>query len=502
MESPTNKEAIDRQERTKKKQMMYRRHRMKNSPRNAGSAKTSSSVTPEKTQTEAVNSDVEPPTLKVPPKKPVPPSTPPATNKPSTPEAKKVETPPRGDSMRLKRMRRNKPQRSPGSPTKRSMPPQSPSRPFDETTTSTTPVASPERPFDCVNGESPVHLPRRLRNVSSPAERKKKTDLIKQISRKKASVMSPANSPSQKERRDGAQNAGDKAAETEASDTPESPASQTFAKINEDEPLNEAQLQRKQLNDYVQSTKDEDVEYEDPPLEELQSEVSVATSGFDMRSIHDHPPDPPTPESDKEEPAADPSWDASKMVFASKSADVDGKTGAATRTDDLDIFETDSWAKTSASFPAMPNTNADIQAFANRLLADQMKDKRSYPGSISEEEKKEKEAAEPQALPPVDSSWDVENSAFKPPAPQKSNSTESAVDMFDTSSWGNIEAAFSDVSLSRLAQHPDIEAQFLRLMKEDLENREHQLTDEQKALHLRSQITTRRPMMMSRCWNH
>jgi hypothetical protein len=116
------------------------------------------------------------------------------------------------------------------------------------------------------------------------------------------------------------------------------------------------------LKQFVEDSKVE--VYDDPPLEEMESEVSVA-SGFDMRSIHDYPPAPPSPPTVPEDKEFDPSWDASEVVFdAEKKADTQ-------KDDGIDVFETDSWARTDASFTAMPNAYADIDEFAQKLMEDQ-----------------------------------------------------------------------------------------------------------------------------------
>lgn len=212
--------------------------------------------------------------------------------------------------------------------------------------------------------------------------------------------------------------------------------------------------------------------YEDPPIDDLQSEVSVATSGFDMRSIHDNPPEP------RGAHETDAQWDTSKVVF-----DNDKKQQEEGNKDGLDIFETASWARTNTDFSAMPSAYPDIDEFAKQLLAGQERERRQVSGSATEEEeKKEKEISEvaESGDQDADTSWDTTNPVFPGRLSNRKdeNATDNILDMFDTSSWtGEIEAAFSDVSLSRLGQHPDIETQFLRLMHEDLAKRA--LTDEQ-----------------------
>jgi hypothetical protein len=266
-----------------------------------------------------------------------------------------------------------------------------------------------------------------------------------------------------------------------------------------------ADEKRERLRKFVEENQEDEEElvHEDPPLEDIRSEVSVATNAFDMRSIHDFPPSPPPePEEKDDGKVTDPSWDPAKqVVFESETT----KHTDAKEKDTLDIFETGSWAQSNTDFSATmpPSAYPDIDDLAQRLLAEQEREQQqererqqiaetpvapdfrpTSPGRG--EEKKEKELSDPsdeaENAGTQDTAWDTFSNVFSESNVLASTNKEMAtetVDMFDTSSWGNVDAAFSDVSLSRLAHHPDIETQFLRLMQEDMEKRQMDLNEEQ-----------------------
>ena len=201
---------------------------------------------------------------------------------------------------------------------------------------------------------------------------------------------------------------------------------------------------------------------------ETKSDVS---SGFDMRSIHDHPPSPPSEPELKEEANVDPSWDANKVQFDGKTDEVVSNVAAK---DSLNMFETDSWAVTDLDFEALPN-HPDIEAVAARLMEEEAKAK--FLTKVDEEKamtSNEKVSVDEVAAPKQgsgDPSWDVANPLFQQKlAEAKALGQKDGLDMFDTASWGNTEAAFSDVSLSRML-HADIEAEFVRLVQEDMAKR-------------------------------
>jgi hypothetical protein len=292
---------------------------------------------------------------------------------------------------------------------------------------------------------------------------------------------------------------------------------QKVASRNDEPDPEEVQLSdedEEQSSDYVAAV--------ESGIEETKSDVS---NGFDMRSIHDYPPSPPSetekePEEEEEETAvaeADPTWDTSKAVAFFDDAKV-GRTSSRRSSgksaDGLDMFETASWALTNAEFESLPaGANADIEALASRLQEEQAREAKERvlnhgdaaptPTSSEPSSPKQDDLAEctveyvdsldkseittklsiealsqltEQHLQLYDAAresepmWDVTSPLFqqKMGDAKKTDDNLDAINMFDTASWGQADAAFSDVSLSRLAQQQDMEAEFLRLMTVDL----------------------------------
>lgn len=185
--------------------------------------------------------------------------------------------------------------------------------------------------------------------------------------------------------------------------------------------------------------------YSGPPAENGKSEDTNAASGLDMRSIHDFPPDPPQMEETK--------------TFRDALFEPKEKTDIKEGKEAYDIFE-----------------------FAKRLMSAKESGQRPEPSLRKEEEKKEKDTNE--LTDEIDSSWDTSNPVFSERlnTEEKSEMNSDAVDLFDITSWGDNGAGFSDVSLSMLAEDPDIEAQFLRQMYEDMRKKYVELTDEQQEI--------------------
>jgi Rab-GTPase-TBC domain len=182
-------------------------------------------------------------------------------------------------------------------------------------------------------------------------------------------------------------------------------------------------------------------EYEDPPLEELESVVSV---GFDMRSIHDSL--------------------SSDVLDANKSM-AEGTSGL--------------WGPSNIVFEETEDEKKeDMQLPSESIIADSV-----FTPSVSEEKKENTEIA-PQTQ---DSSWDASTVPFAESGNRSLNrGVVDDVDMFDTSSWaGATEARFSDVSFSNLAANVESEKQFVLFMMEEMKVRS--LTDDESRMLFEAQ---------------
>lgn len=143
----------------------------------------------------------------------------------------------------------------------------------------------------------------------------------------------------------------------------------------------------KKLDQFVEASKDEEKDFEDPPLLDMKSDVSAATSAFDMRSIHEYPPSNPTRDEREQQ-------------------------------------------KESPDFVPVD------EAFEANLATIRSPEE-------EEEEKKEKDPSEA-----IDTTWDTANPSFtdgfNPQSNEQADDSKN-IDMFDTSSWGNTDADFDDV---------------------------------------------------------
>ena len=188
------------------------------------------------------------------------------------------------------------------------------------------------------------------------------------------------------------------------------------------------------------------------------------------------------PEKEEEEANVDPSWDTNKVQFDGRAAADDNSKEAK---DGLNMFETDSWAVTSAAFESLPN-HPDIEAVAARLMEEEAREKRQSEAGQDQLNADESSGGGVASVgadeggTPSDPTWDVSNPLFQQKlAEAKALAMKDGLDMFDTASWGKASAAFSDVSLSKML-HADIEAEFVRLMEEDMAKRMHQQNDRQQ----------------------
>lgn len=158
-----------------------------------------------------------------------------------------------------------------------------------------------------------------------------------------------------------------------------------------------------ELNKFVEESNVDSDDFEDPPLVDIQSEVSVTTSAFDMRSIHDHPPSPPP------------------ISEEGKNQSAENETATELARESIDFVPIDDGFE-----EGLATTNPS-----------------------HEEEKKEKDPNEN-----VDTTWDTATPNFAPVLSSSSKEQKKEIDIFDTSSWENTNANFEDV-----------EGQFLRLMQ-------------------------------------
>ena len=185
-------------------------------------------------------------------------------------------------------------------------------------------------------------------------------------------------------------------------------------------------------------------EYDDPPLEEMESEVSV---GFDMRSIHDNV-------------AAD---------------------DQAVSKNDSDADKVKAWASSNVVFEDSSDEKEEHPSTVRELSHE------TFPAIDVVEEKKEKEIEDIVEPTQNDLSWDTSNQHFPDSSTARSiKSTADDVDMFDTSSWAvGTEARFSDVSISKLASNADSDSHFVKFMTEEMKCRE--LTDDERKMLFEAQ---------------
>jgi hypothetical protein len=344
--------------------------------------------------------------------------------------------------------------------------------------TTTTTTISEHGPSN--NNTSPVRFPRRAAN--SP---QRKRDLVTRIFHKKTTnLKAPPARPVEMQ------------TEEDQTETEEQQNAITAIEmvVDDDDTMDDPQREEETVvRDYYLENNVANQNHPDPELEDIQSEVSVATStGFDMRSILDYPPSPPPQEEDDEEAGdrdRDPSWDASSPVFEEQNK-KDNKKAATAKDDGLDMFETDSWAVTNTTdFSAtMPGMNADIEGFADRLMEEEKKSSDTddnfarvvaaqpappvvpLPVLVVEEEQQLLAVVEEEQQQ-QDLTWDISNPIFLQKVEEMKQKHADSFNMFETGSWGGTDAGFSEVSLSRFAQNADIESEFVRLMLEDLEKR-------------------------------
>ncbi|KAG7357036.1 Rab-GTPase-TBC domain containing protein [Nitzschia inconspicua] len=198
------------------------------------------------------------------------------------------------------------------------------------------------------------------------------------------------------------------------------------------------------VHDNLMKHNEEYEQYEDPPLQELESEVSC---GFDMRSIHDALP------SDIQ---------SSKKTMHNDSSEI--------------------WALSNMVFEeAGDEKKEDRQTSPENFVAE------NGCNATLVEEKKELTDSEAFAQA-FDPSWDAsavsfaENDRFR----NSERAGTDAIDMFDTSSWaGGTETRFSDVSLSKLTANIESEKQFVSLMMEEMNARA--LTDDESRMLFEAQ---------------
>ncbi|MGK3739824.1 MAG: hypothetical protein ACI90V_006671 [Bacillariaceae sp.] len=186
-------------------------------------------------------------------------------------------------------------------------------------------------------------------------------------------------------------------------------------------------------------------EYGDPPLEEIESEVSVG--GFNMGSINDYLP--------------------SGDFIASLCTSPTNK-------------EVESEFSNKSSF----GIDCGDEHVDEKKEEKTENNRDSLVGTI--EEKKEidvKSIAMSVELPVENSSWDLSAARFSNIEAASSNTSQpDVVDMFDTTSWvAGTDAEFSNISLSKLAANEDSEIQFVSLMTEEKKSL-NRTEDEEKML--------------------
>lgn len=190
--------------------------------------------------------------------------------------------------------------------------------------------------------------------------------------------------------------------------------------------------------------------YDDPLLEDVESEVSV---GFDMRSIHDHIPLDHRSTPSLQRNAVDPTWETSNVIFEDMDENKD---------DIMTQFE-----NIETPWQQQP-TSSDVDI----------------------EEKKEKELVEMSEShgATLDNSWDVTSAPqFATPVLSVAKGrTSDGLDMFDTSLWAGTEVKYSDSPVSELIVNTQVESMFVELMIEEMAARE--LTDDEKRMVFEAQI--------------
>lgn len=209
--------------------------------------------------------------------------------------------------------------------------------------------------------------------------------------------------------------------------------------------------------------------YDDPPIEEMKSEVSAGA--FDMRSIHDHP----LPDNRIEVDSSDyldnlptmaashgtTSWQESNVIF--EMSDDDRKD------DDDDEMGGFAWPQQIAA--------ASASSVPDLVMASSI------------EEKKDHDLIDSHIDVPPDSSWDTTTNPF--PVSRRATrttppgSTNNALNMFDSASWVGPDAGYSEASASKVKLDPEADLHFVRLMVEEMQTRdltveEQRMLDEAK----------------------